>query len=48
MRATSEPLSEPAKMPRCGKLGVVGAQHNKPVAVTGGEAKMCGRYQASE
>ncbi len=32
----------------CGKSGVVGAQHNKPKAVTGGKAEMCGRYQASE
>ncbi len=32
----------------CGKSGVVGAQHNKPKADTGGKVKQCGRYQASE
>ncbi len=32
----------------CGKLGVVGAQHNKPKADTGGKVEKCGMYQASE
>jgi hypothetical protein len=32
----------------CGKSGVVGAQHNKPRADTGGKVVKCGRYQASE
>jgi hypothetical protein len=32
----------------CGKSGVVGKQHNKPRADTGGRAVKCGVYQASE